>query len=71
MPEQQLINSIELEVTSKLPLAIGMDSTIVYKVAPEDAADKEVMWTSSNEKVAAVSQTVQSRRLPRVKLLLR
>ena len=56
MPEQQLINSIELEVTSKLPLAVGMDSTIVYKVAPEDAADKEVMWTSSNEKVAAVSQ---------------
>ena len=56
MPEQQLINSIELKVTSKLPLAVGMDSTIVYKVAPEDAADKEVMWTSSNEKVAAVSQ---------------
>ena len=56
MPEQQLINSIELEVTSKLPLAVGMDSTIIYKVAPEDAADKEVMWTSSNEKVAAVSQ---------------
>ena len=43
-------------MTSKLPLAVGMDSTIVYKVAPEDAADKEVMWTSSNEKVAAVSQ---------------
>ena len=43
MPEQQLINSIELEVTSKLPLAVGMDSTIVYKVAPEDAADEAVI----------------------------
>ena len=56
MPEQQLINSIELEVTSKLPLAVGMDTTIVYKVAPENAANKEVLWVSSNEKVATVSQ---------------
>lgn len=56
MPEQRLINSIELKVTSKLPLAVGMDSTITYKVMPEDAANKEVVWSSSNEKVAAVSQ---------------
>lgn len=55
MPEQQLINSIELKVTSKLPLAVGMDTTIVYNVAPENAANKEVVWSSSNEKVAAVS----------------
>lgn len=56
MLEQQLINSIELKVTSKLPLAVGMDSTIVYNVTPENAANKEVVWNSSNEKVAVVSQ---------------
>lgn len=56
MPEQQLINSIELKVTAKLPLAVGMDTTIVYNVVPESAANKEVLWSSSNEKVVAVSQ---------------
>lgn len=57
LPEQQLVNSIELNVTSRLPLAVGMDTTIVYSVLPEEAADREVVWSTSNERVAAVSQS--------------
>lgn len=37
MSEAKLINSITFDVSATLPLAIGMDSTIVYSVeAPDD-----------------------------------
>lgn len=32
MPEVQLINSITLDVSEQLPIAIGMDTTIVYSI---------------------------------------
>lgn len=56
MSENQLINTIDLKVTPQLPVAVGMDTTIVYSVSPEDAANTEVIWSSSDEKVATVSQ---------------
>ena len=37
MPEAKLINGITFKVSENLPLAIGMDSTIVFAIdAPED-----------------------------------
>ncbi len=57
MPEAKLINSITFDVSSTLPLAIDMDSTIVYKVeAPDDLEDRTILWRSTNEAVARVSQ---------------
>lgn len=56
MSENQLINTIDLKVTPQLPVAVGMDTTIVYSVTPADAANTEVIWSSSDEKVATVSQ---------------
>ena len=55
MPESQLINSIELDVTKELPLAIGADSTLVYYISPENADNRNVRWKSSDENVATVS----------------
>lgn len=57
MPEAKLINSITFDVSATLPLAINMDSTIVYKVeAPDDLEDRTILWRSTNETVARVSQ---------------
>ena len=55
MPENRLITSVELDVTPELPLLVGTDSAIVYRVAPEDADIKDLKWSSSNELVAGVS----------------
>lgn len=57
MPEAKLINSITFDVSPILPLAINMDSAIVYKVeAPDDLKDRTLLWRSTNETVARVSQ---------------
>lgn len=56
MPESQLINSIELNVTKELPLAIGTDSTLVYRIFPENADNLNIVWKSSNEEIATVSE---------------
>lgn len=57
MPEAKLINSITFKVSENLPLAIGMDSTIVYTIdAPEDLEDRSIIWKSTDEAVAKVSQ---------------
>jgi len=55
MPENQLVTSIDLEVSPELPLLLGVDSTIVAHALPEDAADRNLKWTSSNSLVASVS----------------
>lgn len=55
MPENQLLTSVELYVDKELPLLVGTDSAITYKVLPDDAAFKDLMWKSSNEMVATVS----------------
>lgn len=56
MPEAKLINSITFDVSNTLPIAIGMDSTLVYTVGPETADDLALKWTSSDETVATVKQ---------------
>lgn len=56
MPENQLINNIILKVTNELPVAVGMDTTIVYSIVPENPTNPELLWTSSDESVATVSQ---------------
>ena len=57
MPEAKLINSITFDVSPTLPLAIGMDSMIVCKVeAPEELEDRTILWRSTDEAVARVSQ---------------
>lgn len=57
MPEALLINAISLEVGENLPMPVGMDSTLVYTIdAPAALEDRSILWTSSDEKVARVSQ---------------
>ena len=57
MHEAKLINSITFDVSPTLPLAIDMDSTIVYKIeAPDELEDRTILWRSTDEAVARVSQ---------------
>lgn len=67
MPENKLITSISLEVDSELPVLLGTDTTIVYRIAPENADNDELKWTTSNELVATVSQdgTISAKSLGR------
>ena len=55
-PQAKLLESIKFEVSDVLPLAVGMDSTLVYTVGPDDADDKTVIFSSSDESVATVDQ---------------
>ncbi len=50
------IESITLSET-ELNLTEGDTATLIATVAPEDATDKTVIWTSSDESVATVSAT--------------
>ncbi len=52
-----LVEDITFDVTETLPLAVGMDSTLVYSVLPEDATDKTVVFTSSAPDVASVDES--------------
>ena len=49
-----MVEGITFDVSETLPLAVGMDSTLVYKVLPEDATNKTVVFTSSDPSVATV-----------------
>ena len=49
------VSSIELDQTS-LALTKGNSETLTASVSPEDASDKEIVWSSSNTSVAAVDQ---------------
>lgn len=55
-PESKLLENITFEVSDVLPLAVGMDSTIVFTIGPDDAEDKTVIFSSSDESVATVDQ---------------
>lgn len=52
--EMVVVGEINFEVSEVLPLAVGMDSTLVYTVGPENAEDPGIIFSSSNEKVATV-----------------
>lgn len=54
--EATVPSEITFEVSEILPLAVGMDSTLVYKVGPEEAKDLPIVFKSSDEKVATVDQ---------------
>ncbi len=50
-------NEINFEVSEVLPLAVGMDSTLVYSVSgPEGSEVLPIIFKSSDENVATVSQ---------------
>lgn len=56
-PVSKPMKEIKFEVSDVLPLAVGMDSTLVYSYGPEDIDDTTVVFTSSDESVATVDQT--------------
>ncbi|MCR5561593.1 MAG: Ig-like domain-containing protein [Bacteroidales bacterium] len=53
----QLVTSISLNKNTTLLLNEGEDFTFTASVNPDNAADKVLKWTSSNESVATVDQT--------------
>lgn len=56
MGEAKLINDLKINIPNNFKLAIGMDFQTVYSILPEDATDQLLVWKSSNENVATVSQ---------------
>ena len=55
-PPTKLLENIKFEVSDILPLAVGMDSTLVYTFGPEECDDPEIVFSSSDESVATVDQ---------------
>lgn len=55
-PETKLLEEITFDVSDVLPLAVGMDSTLVYTFGPEDCDDTSIVFTSSDEDIATVDQ---------------
>lgn len=53
--EQVLISEIHLDVSPNLPLMINTDTLMSWSVLPEDASNKNVVWTSATPEVAEVS----------------
>ncbi len=50
------LGNITFEVSEILPLGVGMDSTLVFTLGPDNAEDKTIIFRSSNEEVATVDQ---------------
>lgn len=56
-PETKLMQEITFKCSETLPLAVGMDSTLVYTVSgPEGLEDMDIVFSSSDESVATVDQ---------------
>lgn len=58
MPEVKLINEITIDnlKSTTLFLGVGMDSTLTWTVSPADLGNKSILWKSSDESVATVTQ---------------
>lgn len=58
MPEAEIINEITIDnlKSTTLYLGIGMDSLMTWTVSPAELEDKSIIWKSSDESVATVSQ---------------
>jgi len=54
--EAQLINDVNINMPSVFKLATGMDFQAIYSIVPEDAIDQKLVWKSSNENIATVTQ---------------
>lgn len=52
-PEEIKVSKIELSSTS-LSMLVGEEATLTARLSPEDAQDKHLRWSSSNEAVATV-----------------
>ena len=64
-PATVAVTGVTLDATSKEVVA-GESFELAATVAPEDATDKTVIWTSSNEAVATSSLTTLPMPSPRV-----
>ena len=56
LDEKVLISEINVGVTPNLPLLINTDSLMTWEVLPEEATNKNVIWTSANPEIASVSE---------------
>ncbi|MDU1906052.1 MAG: Ig-like domain-containing protein [Dysgonomonas sp.] len=58
MPEAKLIDEITIDnfKSATLFLATGTDSAIVWTISPAELEDKSIIWKSSDESVATVSE---------------
>lgn len=56
LDEKVLISGINIGVTPELPLLIHTDSLMTWEVFPEDATNKNVIWTSASPEIASVSE---------------
>lgn len=55
-PEARMLESINIECSETLKLAVGMDSTLVYTYGPEDVTDPRVYFKSADESIATVDE---------------
>lgn len=51
-----LIDTIQVNVSDVLPIAVDMDSTLSYSFTPANATNPTLLWTSNDESIAKVSQ---------------
>ena len=54
--EERAVSEVTLNKTD-LPLFVGNTDTLTATVKPDDAANKAITWTSSDDKIATVDQT--------------
>ena len=50
---EKIISAIELKVTERLPLLVNTDSLIAYTVLPDNAGNKNLLWTTANKEIAS------------------
>lgn len=55
-PEARMLESIKIECSETLKLAVGMDSTLVYTYGPQDVTDPRVYFKSADESIATVDE---------------
>lgn len=54
LENQNLVSEIQVKVSDPLPLLINTDSLVAIEVLPENATNKNVIWTSADEEIASV-----------------
>ncbi|MCM1050915.1 MAG: Ig-like domain-containing protein [Paenibacillus sp.] len=54
--EGRMLESINIECSETLKLAVGMDSTLVYTYGPTDVTDPKVYFKSADESIATVDE---------------